>query len=260
MRTGMMAWASVSNNNLYHRILDADESTGTWNALGQRLTEERILKAVDTLAEQKINFTNLIIDDNWQDIDYRGEGQFQYGWKGFEAEPKAFPNGLKSMITKIRSKHKHIQHIAVWHALLGYWAGISPDGQIAKTYKTVEVVREDSIRRNLPLGGKMTVVAQEDVGLFYDDFYRFLSDCGIDGVKTDAQFMTDTWVSAKVRRELIHEYLDAWTISALRHFSIKAISCMSQTPQNLFYAQLPRNRPALLVRNSDDFFPEIPGK
>ncbi|KAB5549909.1 raffinose synthase Sip1 [Coniochaeta sp. 2T2.1] len=230
----------------------------TWNALGQRLTEEKILEAVDTLAEHKINFTNLIIDDNWQNIDYRGEGQFQYGWNGFEAEPKAFPNGLKSMITKIRSKHKNIQHIAVWHALLGYWAGIAPDGEIAKTYKTVEVVREDSVRRNLPLGGKMTVVAKEDVAKFYDDFYRFLSDCGIDGVKTDAQFMTDTWVSAKVRRELIHTYLDAWTLSALRHFSIKAISCMSQTPQNLFYAQLPRNRPALLVRNSDDFFPEIP--
>lgn len=230
----------------------------TWNALGQRLTEEKILHAVDTLAEHKINFTNLIIDDNWQNIDYRGEGQFQYGWNGFEAEPKAFPNGLMAMVSKIRSKHKNIQHIAVWHALLGYWAGISPDGEIAKTYKTVEVVREDSVRRNLPLGGKMTVVAREDVGKFYDDFYRFLSGCGIDGVKTDAQFMTDTWVSAKVRRELMHTYLDAWTISALRHFSIKAISCMSQTPQNLFYAQLPRNRPALLVRNSDDFFPEIP--
>jgi hypothetical protein len=34
---------------------------------------------------------------------------------------------------------------------LGYWAGLSPDGELAKTYKTVEVVREDSLRRNLPL-------------------------------------------------------------------------------------------------------------
>jgi hypothetical protein len=231
---------------------------GTWNALGQRLTEDKVLTAVDTLAEHNLNITSLIIDDNWQNIDYRGEGQFQYGWNGFEAEPKAFPHGLKHTITQIRSKHKNIQHIAVWHALLGYWAGISPDGEIAKTYKTTEVVREDAVRRNPPLGGKMTVVAKDDVDKFYDDFYRFLSDCGIDAVKTDAQFMTDTWVSAKVRRELIHKYLDAWTISALRHFSIKAISCMSQTPQNLFYSQLPRNRPAMLVRNSDDFFPEIP--
>lgn len=33
---------------------------------------------------------------------------------------------------------------------------------------------------------------------------------------------------------------------------------MSQFPQALFHSQMPRNRPPLLVRNSDDFFPEIP--
>lgn len=75
---------------------------------------------------------------------------------------------------------------------------------------------------------------------------------------SSAQFITDTFVSAKDRRELITEYLDAWTISSLRHFSIKAISCMSQTPHILFHSQLPQNKPPVLVRNSDDFFPEIP--
>ncbi|ROW07669.1 hypothetical protein VMCG_03367 [Cytospora schulzeri] len=230
----------------------------TWNALGQRLTDEKVLSAVDELAKHNIKITSLIIDDNWQNIDYRGEGQFQYGWNDFEAEPKTFPNGLKDVVTRIRSKHPNIQHVAVWHALLGYWAGLSPDGDLARKYKTELVEREDQNRRWLPLGGKMTVVGKEDVQKFYDDFYRFLSDCGIDGVKTDAQFMTDTWVSAKPRRELITEYLDAWTIASLRHFSIKSISCMSQTPQILFYSQLPRNRPTILCRNSDDFFPEIP--
>ncbi|KAK8132479.1 glycoside hydrolase superfamily [Apiospora kogelbergensis] len=205
----------------------------TWNALGQNLTDEKVYKAVDTLAENNINVTSLIIDDNWQDIDYTDPSQFQRGWNSFE-------------------------HIAVWHALLGYWGGVAPGGQLAKTYNTVIVEREDSKRRNLPLGGPMTVIAKQDVSKFYDDFYRFLSDCGIDGVKTDAQFMIDTWVSAKHRRELTKTYLDAWMISSLRHFSIKAISCMSQTPNILFHSQLPRNRPALLVRNSDDFFPAIP--
>ena len=230
----------------------------TWNALGQRLTDEKVFEAVDTLEKSNIRITSLIIDDNWQNIDYRGPGQFQHGWNDFEAEPKTFPKGLKHTISQIREKHPHIQHIAVWHALLGYWAGLAPDGKLAKTYKTVEVVREDAVRRYLPLGGKMTVVAKEDVFKFYDDFYRFLSSCGVDGVKTDAQFMPDTWVSAKTRRELMTEYFDAWTLSSLRHFSIKAISCMSQTPQNLFHAQLPRNKPVILSRNSDDFFPEIP--
>ena len=230
------------------------------------------MNAVTTLAENNINITNFIIDDNWQAIDYRGEGQFQHGWIEFEAEREAFPNGLKHMINLIRQKQPSIQHVAVWHAIMGYWGGISPGGKIAKTYKTVEVVREDSERRNLPLGGKMTVVAKEDVFKFYDDFYKFLSSCGVDAVKTEyvfpgttgkipdcdsAQFILDTLVSAKDRQELIPAYQDAWTNATLRYFSIKAISCMSQTPQILFHAQMPQNRPPYLVRNSDDFFPDI---
>jgi alpha-galactosidase len=42
---------------------------GTWNALGQQLTEEKVLTAVETLAKNNINVTNFIIDDNWQSID-----------------------------------------------------------------------------------------------------------------------------------------------------------------------------------------------
>jgi len=40
------------------------------------------------------------------------------GWKGFEANTKGFPEGLKSAITKIRQKHPNINHIGVWHALV----------------------------------------------------------------------------------------------------------------------------------------------
>lgn len=118
-------------------------------------------------------------------------------------------------------------------------------------------MRIDSTRRNLPLGGKLTLIAKEDVPRFYEDFYSFLAASGVDAVKTDAQFMFDTLRDADARRDLFNTYLDAWTISSLKHFSIKAISCMSQTPQILFHSQLPSNRPAILVRNSDDFFPEI---
>jgi hypothetical protein len=120
----------------------------------------------------------------------------------------------------------------------------------------------------------VTVVAKEDVNRFYNDFYQFLSNCGVDGVKTEygllisscnvqltinsAQFMTDTFTSAKHRRDLIVAYQDAWSIAQYRHFSVKAISCMSQTPDILFHSQLPQDRFPILVRNSDDFFPEIP--
>lgn len=103
----------------------------------------------------------------------------------------------------------------------------------------------------------MQVIDASDVHRMYDDFYAFLSRSGIDSVKTDAQFFLDEIDTAPERRQLMNTYLRAWTSSQLRHFAGRAISCMSQTPQILFQCQLPQTLPALPVRNSDDFFPEI---
>lgn len=104
----------------------------------------------------------------------------------------------------------------------------------------------------------MTVIDEPDVMRLYNDFYRFLDYAGVDSVKTDAQFFIDELTSPSDRRSLIKSYQDAWSIAHLRHFGATVISCMSQTPQILFHSQLPNNKPQILVRNSDDFFPEVP--
>ena len=225
----------------------------TWNALGQDLTQKKIFDALDILNKNNIKITNLIIDDNWQSLDNPGKSQFQRGWTDFEANKEGFPNGLGFTVTTIRDNHPNIQHVAVWHAILGYWGGISPEGSIAKKYKTKLVRKKEGL-----VGGTMTVVDPDDVQQMYNHFYQFLLESRIDSVKTDAQFFLDLLDDAEDRRRFIKAYQDAWTISSLRYFSIKAISCMSQTPQILFHSQLPTNKPRLMVRNSDDFFPEIP--
>ncbi|KAL8883229.1 MAG: hypothetical protein Q9192_007337, partial [Flavoplaca navasiana] len=225
----------------------------TWNALGQDLHEQKIFDALDILKEKGIQITNLIIDDNWQSLDNHGQSQFQRGWTDFEANKEGFPNGLKHTATTIRDKHPNVHHIAVWHALLGYWGAVSPNGNIAKNYRTRKVRKSKGLTE-----GTMTVVDEEDVPRMYDDFYKFLLASGIDSVKTDAQFFLDVMDDADDRRDLIQTYQDAWTIASLRYFSIKAISCMSQIPQILFHSQLPTNKPRLMVRNSDDFFPDVP--
>ena len=224
----------------------------TWNALGQDLTEKKIFDALDTLKEHDISITNLIIDDNWQSLDNHGESQFLRGWTEFEANKEGFPRGLQKTVIDIRDAHSNIQHIAVWHAILGYWGGVSPTGSIAKTYKTRQVRKARGL-----VEGTMTVVDASDAPRMYDDFYKFLLSSGIDSVKTDAQFFLDLLDDADDRRDFITTYQDAWTIASLRHFSVKAISCMSQTPQILFHTQLPTIKPRLMVRNSDDFFPDI---
>jgi hypothetical protein len=171
----------------------------------------------------------------------------------FEASKTGFPRGLEATVKDIRTKHKNIKHIAVWHGIFGYWGGIAPEGKIAKDYKTTWVRKKDGVS-----GGKMLVVAEEDVSRFYKDFYAFLNLAGVDSVKTDAQFFLDELDDADDRRSLIKTYQDVWSINHLRYFSGKAISCMSQTPQLIFHSQLPSNKPRILLRNSDDFFPEVP--
>ncbi|GAM89417.1 hypothetical protein ANO11243_074550 [Dothideomycetidae sp. 11243] len=223
----------------------------TWNALGQSLTEDKILNALKDLDDYGIAIENLIIDDNWQ-TNTEGETQFDRGWCEFEANKKGFPDGLKSTISKIRSRHPNIRHIAVWHAMMGYWGGIAPDGKLARQYKTTTVDIDMPI-----IQGSRTVIAGSDITKMYSDFYEFLSSCGVDSVKTDVQFYLDLLKSATSRRELITAYQDAWTLAQLRHFSARSISCMSQSPSVLFHSQIPTNRPVIPVRNSDDFFPEV---
>ena len=227
----------------------------TWNALGQHLTQEKLLIALDDLAENNIHVSGLIIDDNWQSLDgIQGEtSQFQRGWTEFEANKEGFPDGLKSTVSKIKAQHPAIVNVAVWHGLHGYWGGLSPSGKIAKEYKTIEVEKDAGIA-----GGIMLAVDPSDIHRLYDDFYQFLSSCGVTSVKTDVQFYLDLLASTPDRRALTTAYQTAWTTAHLRHFGGKAISCMSQTPQILFHSFLPVNSPKILLRNSDDFFPTIP--
>lgn len=227
----------------------------TWNSLGQDLNAEKIMSGLDSLAKQNINIATLIIDDNWQSLDGKqGEtSQFHRGWKAFEANPLGFPEGLKSAVAKIRASHPKIHDIAVWHALMGYWGGISPDGQLAKDYKTLEV----NFRDGTPMAGRKLVIHPDDIHRLYDDFYRFLSGAGVTGVKTDVQFALDLLADTPDRQAFTNTYQSAWTQAHLRHLSGKAISCMSMIPQILYHSFLPTNYPRILLRNSDDFFPEV---
>ncbi len=83
-------------------------------------------------------------------------------------------------------------------------------------------------------------------------------ECGVDSVKTDTQFLLDLIESAPDRARFISAYQDAWMKASLQHFSAKAISCMSQAPQIIFHSQILTSLPKLMVRNSEDFFPDDP--
>lgn len=230
----------------------------TWNALGQHLTESKILSALDSLTASNINIATLLIDDNWQTLgpvpDLGFNDSFNRGFSDLTANPLVAPDGLASLITKIKRSHPHITNVGLWHALLGYWAGISPAGKIAQDYATTSV--SSYLIGNVP--ATITSVASSDLERFYTDFYTYLSQSGISFIKTDVQHMLSMFRSRSDRLDLINAYQSVWTSSHTRFFGSRAISCMSQVPQTLFSSLLQTHTPKVLLRNSDDFYPEIP--
>ena len=94
--------------------------------------------------------------------------------------------------------------------------------------------------------------------LVYECAPRFLLSSGIDGVKTDGQYFLDVMDAAPDRRRFMNRVQDIWNLETLRYFGTDAISCMSMFPQNLYHSLLPTNKPSFMLRNSDDFFPDIP--
>lgn len=150
----------------------------TWNGLGQNLTDEKIYDALDIMSKAGIFFSTVIIDDNWQSIDEHGANNFHHRWMEFEADRKAFPRGLKHTVSTIRDRYPSVKHIAVWHGMMGYWNGISPEGHIAKCYKTKVMKKQDN---GFFGGGSLVAIVADDAHRFYDDFYQYVFEERFDG-------------------------------------------------------------------------------
>ena len=226
----------------------------TWNALGLELREERILEALKDLEEQDVKVSNLFIDDGWQSVD-TADYTHESRWTEFEAREKGFPNGLAETITKIKEKHPTIEHIGVWHAMLGYWSGIAPDGTISHTYPTQTLPQTPTPA--IP-GSAITVVPASNAEQLYTDFYAFLASAGVTAVKTDVQCALDLLTSPPARRAFAAAYPAAWTRAHLTSLAGRAIACMAHVPALLLRTHLPSTRPRVLLRTSDDFFPAAP--
>ncbi|KAH0558547.1 hypothetical protein GP486_004796 [Trichoglossum hirsutum] len=145
----------------------------TWNSLGLNLSGERILNALKKLHETGIRVCNVIIDDNWQTLDnarYTSSGT----WTAYNANPNFDSvGGLSGLVKEIRNKYLYIRNVGVWHALHGYWDGITPGGEIDGIYKSVDCTWRDNVHQQ---ERSLRFIDPIDVERFYDDFYRTSDD------------------------------------------------------------------------------------
>lgn len=88
-------------------------------------------------------------------------------------------------------------YVYAWHALCGYWGGVSPESpELSRRYRPEHTAVRPSpgileVEPSWawdPIGaGGVSLVAAQSQGVFFDDLHSYLASAGCDGVKVDVQ-------------------------------------------------------------------------
>jgi hypothetical protein len=207
----------------------------SWDAFYTDITEEKVIEKVRELKNKQIPVRWILMDDGWLNTDNQC-------LETFEPDSGKFPREFKEMIENIKTETM-IRWVGVWHAFAGYWGGIAPGSKLAKDrYKNLYQTRT---------GQLIPHYDPEKGNDFWNHWYQYLSDQGIDFVKVDGQSALKNYYKnneeiAKVAPGS-HQSLER-AVSQWMHGNI--INCMGMAMENIF------SRPGTCIsRNSDDFVP-----
>ncbi|KAK4521759.1 Mitochondrial porin [Mucor velutinosus] len=212
----------------------------TWNAFGQDADLTRVKAALESLKEHNIPVEYLMLDDGWQLVSENRQ------LAGFEADTRKFPDGLSKTVAQLKSDYSYIKYIGVWHALWGYWNGVD-QAFAAKNKYTWSLNRQHH----------QEIGIIDDPKAFYNDFYKFLRESGVDFVKVDNQGSFQELSSSNGQQNIAlwDRFRRAMIDSGDTFLSGHVLHCMALTPHVLFDPILSNKRKSIF-RNSDDFFPE----
>ena len=207
----------------------------SWNAFYQDVTAEGLFAKMDEFKAAGVPVDFVVIDDGWSLLQ---DGKLA----SFEADPEKFPGGLAPAVKRLKEEYG-VRYVGVWHAIQGYWGGVSPEGALYEQEKENLIFTKDG-------GTCLPAPDEEKAFAFYDHFYTALKAEGVDFVKVDVQaglvrqLNGITAPSEGLRR--IHRDLER---AVDKHFAGTIINCMGMDFECGFA------RPHTAVnRNSDDFF------
>ena len=144
----------------------------SWDAFYTDVTEDKIREKADEFIEKQVPVKWMLIDDGW----FSAQDKMLYD---FAPDKAKFPHGFKKMIDDIREK-SDIKWFGIWHALGGYWGGISPES---------DLVSQESSYLYQTTNGSIVPSPKTGSG-FYNDWYEVLKREEIDFIKVDGQSAT----------------------------------------------------------------------
>ncbi|CAJ0643446.1 2113_t:CDS:2 [Entrophospora sp. SA101] len=161
------------------------------------ISHQDVLRVLESLNSNGIKIGYLLLDDGWQQTN--NEKQL----KDIEADQYKFPQGLKGFIDEAKRKFPYLKYFGAWHTLWGYWDGIDPNSRISLNYKTKLINLEDHDR-------KINLIKPNYINQFYNDFYNYLHEQGINIVKVDSQSSFDLLLSSTTTTSKNYEYYNWW--------------------------------------------------
>ncbi|KAM0952016.1 putative glycosyl hydrolase 36, aldolase-type TIM barrel, glycoside hydrolase superfamily [Dioscorea sansibarensis] len=253
----------------------------TWDAFYTEVTAEGVDQGLKSLSEGGTPPRFLIIDDGWQqigsevkdqkDVVVQEGAQFASRLTGIKenskfqkknAENDQIP-GLKIVVDEAK-KHHNVKYVYVWHALAGYWGGVTPAGPGMEHYESALAYpvqspgvlgnQPDIVTDSLAIHG-LGLVHPKKIYNFFNELHAYLASCGVDGVKVDVQNIIETLGAGHGGRvSLTRAYHQALEASVARNFADNGcISCMCHNTDGLY-----STKQTAIVRASDDFYPRDP--
>ena len=242
----------------------------TWNAFYTQIDGTNLVQAVQTLLQHTAPVRWIILDDGWQHTtnDHAQNGQ---QWKerlvSLKESPSKFQDlSLRDTITQLKTMG--LDEVWVWHTLMGYWLGVN-DGTLYYPHFPSAILDNDkSASREASVEQGIGIPSSLD---FFETYHDYLQNCGVSGVKVDAQGIVGTLQPYKWNQDcgskqaghntIVSSLHEALAKSVQSHFgrgaSPKIIHCMCHDPEIIFQmSHLYDNCP--FMRASDDHYPDNP--
>jgi len=202
------------------------------------------------------------------------ETDFARQMSGFEPNQKFQENAdesatsLKNLVSRLKTEFG-VKQLYCWHALHGYWRGISPTLGIEAGINATNVMPQlsEHLLRVEPvlawdavsLFGVGLVPDEGDLSILYENLHAPLVLAGVDGVKVDVQSGVSSLgggISGGSR--IARVYTRALENSVSTKFASPngaagCINCMCHSTENLY-----RYQQTSVARASDDFYPRRP--
>ena len=228
----------------------------TWDSFYQDVTADGVKSGLEDFKKGGVVPGLLILDDGWQGVaDENGYKRLT----SFKPNEK-FDHSLKSTV-KMAKDDFGVKLFMVWHAMMGYWKGVSVQSAEMKEYdvKLKMLALSDTMYEINPefcdvLAAPNGVVNPKKAFEFYNDYHSLLMEEGVDGVKVDVQSAVETMGTGDGGAvSVIKSFRKGLEASVDRNFKGNLINCMSCSNCHIF-----NTLSGAVMRSSDDFYPDKP--